>query len=443
MTDFSRAPTEPAPVTDDASVAALEPGRMTLEPPGPGDVLDGTYGVVEILGEGGMGLVLHARDLRLDRFVALKVVRPSLLTKPGARDRFLAEARALARVKHRNVVDVYAFGETRGAPYLVMEYVPGRTLAQLIDEDLLDRRPLAERLAILGQICDGLAAIHAAGVTHGDLKPSNVLVSRGGRIVLLDMGLARLLARSDEGGASWGTPDYAAPELTRGDRLPAYLLPRADIYALGCVAYELITGRLPFVAASPVELVRMHETVDPRPPSELRPGVPMQLDRVILKALAKDPERRIPTANDFRAAVHRAVRLSNLSRSRILIADDNADHRELLSELFARSFPGTTIEAVSDGLAAFDAIERQLPTLAVIDLDMPRMNGMELTAALRGRAETRSLPVIVLTGVGRGADWETLRSLGVTRFVVKPAIPQQLLSIVRDIIEPETASPRR
>jgi serine/threonine-protein kinase len=222
-----------------------------------------------------------------------------------------------------------------------------------------------------------------------------------------------------------------------------YLLPRADIYALGCVAYELITGRLPFVADSPVELLRMHESVDPRPPSELRPGVPVQLDRVILKALAKDPELRIPTANDFRTAVHRAVRLSKLSRSRILIADDNADHRELLSELFARSFPGATVEAVSDGLAAFDAIERQIPTVAVIDLDMPRMNGMELTAALRGREDTRSLPVIVLTGVGRGVDWEMLRSLGVTRFVVKPAIPQQLLSIVREIIEPEPAGPRR
>ena len=439
MTDISRAPTAPAPTA--AAGDTLAPERIT-EPPSPGDVIDGTYGVIEVLGEGGMGVVLHARDLRLDRYVALKVVRPSLLRRPGAHDRFVIEARALARVRHRNVVDVHAFGETRGSPYLVMEYVSGRTLAELIDEDLLERRPLAERLAILAQMCDGLTAIHAAGVIHGDLKPSNVLVSRGGRVVLLDMGLARLLARSDDAGASWGTPDYTAPEIASGERVPAHLLPRSDVYALGCVAYELVAGRLPFVASTATQVLRMHQSMEPRPPSELRPDVPVQLDRVILRALAKDPARRIPSASDFRAALQRAMRLSKLSRTRILIADDNADHCELLSALFARSFPGLTVETVSDGLAALEAIDRNVPTVAVIDLDMPRLNGMELTAVLRGREDTSSLPVIVLTGVGRGADWETLRSLGVTRFVVKPAIPAQLLSMVREIIEDERPSVR-
>lgn len=412
--------------------------------PMPGELIDGQYRVRDFIGRGGMGVVLLATDERLERDVAIKTVRPDILGNAVARDRFLKEARALARVSHPNVTRIHAFGELEGMPYFVMEHVPGKNLDELLLDGWFTGRPVEDTLQILHQVCAGLAAIHGAGLVHGDVKPSNVIVSRNGRIVLTDMGLARMLAGPDvDNGGTWGTPEYIAPELVRGKPMPPHLLPRADVYSLAVIAFELLTGRLPFESDDRDQIPQMHLN-DPAPlVSHYRRDLTAAFDSVILRALEKDPRWRTPTAPRFSEMLDRALRRARTGRVRFLIADDNPDQRALLSELLARKFTGAVIEAVPDGAAALAVAERTPPTVAIIDLDMPGMNGVELAAALRGREDTRNTAIVVMTGVGASGDWQALQRMGVEHFVLKPAVPSHLVSLLTELSErAQTPRPR-
>ena len=193
-----------------------------------------------------MGVVMLAWDERLERDVAIKLITPGQMNAL-ARERFLFEARAMARVRHENVVEIYALGETNGAPFFVMEYVPGTTLANWLDDGILDDclPAIDESLGYLDQICRGVSAIHASGSVHGDLKPANILLGPTSRVAVADMGLSRVL---DADGSSdhplAGTPAYIAPEFAQTN-LPPDMVSRGDVYALGVIAYEMLTGEPP------------------------------------------------------------------------------------------------------------------------------------------------------------------------------------------------------
>lgn len=401
----------------------------------PGRLIADQWTIERTLGAGGMGVVYLAHDERLDRDVAIKTIHPSRLTRAGVRERFTAEARALARIEHPNVTRIYSIGEIAGVPYFVMEYVPGRTLAELLDEGALERRPLADSVAILKGICEGLSAIHRVGLVHGDLKPGNVLVARTGRVVLTDMGLARALARPDmERGIVWGTAEYIAPELARGTSVPPHLLPRADVYSLAVIAFEVLTDRLPFEGKTPAETMLMHLEDPPPAPSAVKKGLSPAFDGVILRGMEKNPKTRVATAERFAAKLGRALDRAARGTLRFVVVDDDHDHRGLVAEVLARNFPGSVVEAFGDGAAALEAIEQSAPATVIVDLDMPRMNGMELVAAIRGRHETVATPIVVLTGVGGPNDWHALRQMGVDHFFVKPVIASHLVSVVRTLL---------
>jgi eukaryotic-like serine/threonine-protein kinase len=196
--------------------------QSTWEGPQAGTLIGNAYRVVGPLGQGGMGIVVLALDERLQRDVAIKLIRPSYARSPTARERFLIEARAMARVRHENVVEIYSFGEIDEAPYFVMEYVPGSNVANWLDDAILeDRLPsMDEALGYLDQICRGVSAIHASGTVHGDLKPSNLLIGPASRIAIADMGLSRLFDPSSGRPGDHpmaGTPAYMAPEFARTD----------------------------------------------------------------------------------------------------------------------------------------------------------------------------------------------------------------------------------
>lgn len=290
----------------------------------PGGLVSDAYRVVRVLGEGGMGIVVLARDERLDRLVAMKFVRP-----PNARSRdggkehatlrtfFRNEARAMARVRHPNVVTIHALGDHEGIPYFVMDYVDGPSV-----EEWLSRRSSEEPtdpatvLEILAHACLGVAAIHRARTVHRDLKPSNLLVDASSNVVVSDFGVARRMGERvrEESvlpiSGPVGSVAYMAPEAAlEEDRAPE-LAPLRDIYALGCVAFELFTGRLPFVASSDMGLLAKHMIEPPPCPSSLRPDLPASLDAVVLRALSKDPRARFPTALAFAEALSLAVRAS-------------------------------------------------------------------------------------------------------------------------------------
>jgi tetratricopeptide (TPR) repeat protein len=268
----------------------------------------GHYRVVERLGAGGMGVVYRARDERLQRDVALKVLPEGVVTDERLRGSLHREALALSRTAHPHIATVFDFDRQAGVDFLVMEFVPGPTLA-----DRLASGPLGEDEAVqlAAQLADGLAAAHAQGIVHRDLKPSNVKLTADGRLKILDFGIARLLPRPDErtlpdsdrtGGA--GSLPYMAPELLRG--APADV--RSDLYAVGVLLYELVTGRRPFRAENDVALIEAIVTKPPEPPSRLTPTLSPELERIILKALDKDPARRYQSAVDLRVDLERLAR---------------------------------------------------------------------------------------------------------------------------------------
>jgi serine/threonine-protein kinase len=263
----------------------------------------GRYEVERTLGRGGMATLYLARDGRLQRHVALKVLADDLSGDGAFRERFVREARLAARLSHPNVVRVFDAGETDGRPYIVMEYVPGETVA-----DVLARRGKpspAEAVDIAAQACDGLQHAHEHGLVHRDVKPQNLLVRDDGCVKLADLGIARAAESTHltQLGTILGTAAYLSPEQAAGEEVTA----AADVYALGAVLYELLTGRPPYEFSSLAELTAKQGAGEIVPPRDLDPAVPEQLEAVLMRCLARDPRFRPASAAELGADLRAAV----------------------------------------------------------------------------------------------------------------------------------------
>ncbi|UCD23809.1 MAG: serine/threonine protein kinase, partial [Gemmatimonadota bacterium] len=245
------------------------------------------------LGQGGMGSVYRAHDRELDEEIAIKVLRPGLVSNPSLVDRFKTELRLTRRISHRNVVRTYDLGEYDGAYFLTMEYVEGVTVRELVDKH--GTVGVSSALAIAAQLADALAVAHEQGVIHRDIKPQNLLLDEAGILKVMDFGVARLAEHSDgvtETGMVVGTPAYMAPEQLLDEDVDA----RSDLYAAGVVLYECLTGRLPFEASSPVALIVKLLREEPPPLNSLRTGIPPAFSSLILRLLTKGPDERIGSA---------------------------------------------------------------------------------------------------------------------------------------------------
>jgi serine/threonine-protein kinase len=267
-----------------------------------GQTLDQRYEVTSLLARGGMATVYLATDLRLDRVVALKVMHPHLANDPGFVARFQREARSAARLSHPHVVGVYDQGSSDGHVYLAMEYLPGRTLRDVLDE----YGPLSteQALVLLDPVIEALAAAHAAGFVHRDIKPENVLISDDGRVKVADFGLARAVTTTDSThttGMIIGTVSYLSPEQVESGDADA----RSDIYATGILFFEMITGSVPYSGESPLSIAYKHVNSDVPPPSSVLTGIPSEADALILSATKRDPALRYQTAQDFLSDVRR------------------------------------------------------------------------------------------------------------------------------------------
>jgi len=273
-------------------------------------LLGGRYQVGELLGFGGMAEVHRGRDLRLGRDVAIKTLRHDLARDDTFQLRFRREAQNAASLNHPAIVAVYDTGEEHGPhgedlPYIVMEFVNGRTLKEILAAEgrLMPRRALE----ITADICAALDFSHRHGIIHRDIKPGNVMLTQTGQVKVMDFGIARALASGaatmTQTSAVIGTAQYLSPEQARGESVDA----RSDVYATGCVLFELLTGHPPFVGDNPVSVAYQHVREDPRPPSEANPDVPPDVDAIVLKALAKNPANRYQSAGEMRADLLRAA----------------------------------------------------------------------------------------------------------------------------------------
>lgn len=257
------------------------------------------YRIIGPLGEGGMAAVYRGYQPSMDRDVAIKILPRHYASEPGFLERFKQEAKVIASLEHPHILPVHDYGEAEGYTYLVMRFVDGGTLAQLLGGQPL---PQADIRRIVGQIAGALDHAHSLGVVHRDIKPSNILIDRQGNCLLSDFGIAKIVestAELTQSGAFLGTPKYASPEQGLGRKIDG----RSDIYSLGVILYEMATGRAPFTAETPMALIVKHAHDPLPPPRTVNPDLPEALERVILKALAKNPEDRFQTAGEVATAL--------------------------------------------------------------------------------------------------------------------------------------------
>jgi serine/threonine-protein kinase len=259
-------------------------------------VLSNRYQLLQTLGSGGTAVVYRARDLMLERQVAIKVLRPDFTRDESFRERFRQEAKSAANITHPNIVTVHDFGLDHDRLFIVMEYVPGTDLKTVIRQ----HGPFAveDAIPLILQACAGLGYAHRSGIIHCDVKPHNMLVTPEGQLKVTDFGIARALAGihpDEKSEVVWGSPQYFSPEQASGSA-PS---PASDVYSLGVVLYEMLTGKLPLNAETATELARMHRDVPPISPRKVNPSIPVDLERILLKVLAKEPSARYRTADQF------------------------------------------------------------------------------------------------------------------------------------------------
>jgi beta-lactam-binding protein with PASTA domain/predicted Ser/Thr protein kinase len=266
-------------------------------------LFDGRYRIMRKLGAGGMADVYLAEDQELGRRVAIKILNGRHANDDQFIERFRREAKNAAALNHPNIVSIYDRGEAEDTYYIAMEYLDGRTLKELIVGR--GKAPVNVAVEYARQILSALRFAHRHGIVHRDIKPHNVLVDGEGRVKVTDFGIARAgTSQMTETGSIVGTAHYLSPEQAKGGEVD----PRSDLYSLGVVLYELLTGKTPFEGDTPVEIAMKHLSAAPKPPSKLRPDIPPELDMVILRALAKDPDDRYQSADEMEADLERVAR---------------------------------------------------------------------------------------------------------------------------------------
>lgn len=376
-----------------------------------GQVVADTYVIRDVIGQGGMGQVYEAFDRVIARRVALKASWPDV--PPSVLQR---EAQALAAIKHPAAVTVHACGSHEGTWFVVMELLHGVTLDAHIARAGRLTAPAATDLLIA--LAEALAAVHDAGIAHRDLKPSNIMLLPKGRLVLLDFGLF-----GADGAAAGvldvcGTPDYMAPETARGDVRPRneFLV---DLYALGVVGFEMLTGQLPLAGEDgPSTMMRQVNSVAPRA-RQLRSDVPTALDELIHELLEKSPEARPQSAGNVVDRLRSIRRDLPPERFKVLVVDDDPTVSRVLAHYATKSAPDVEVAVAADARTALRLIAEAPPDLALVDLQMPHMSGLEFVMYLEGAHLAVGCEIVVVSAGAQPGDVELLRSLGVTKVIRK------------------------
>jgi serine/threonine protein kinase/DNA-binding CsgD family transcriptional regulator len=407
-----------------------------------GRTLRNRYYVEAQLGDGSTAVVYRARDMRLERTVALKVLLPHV--KDTTRRRFIQEARAIAQFSHPGIMAIYDADEDAGQSFLVVEYVEGETLAHYIGA------PYATVVRLGAQVADALHYAHARDIIHRDIKPANVMVTRHGQVKIMDLGLAlaRDAKRVTADGMVIGTPAYLSPEQAQG--LP--LDHRTDIYSLGVVLYELLTGRLPFTTDDIAALMLQHVQAPPPPLRSIKPDIPEAVEAAIMQALEKQPDLRYSTGAMFASALAAALtggsqpapvmretvesptprpRAAGGRVLRVVLADDHQLLRSALANYLSTHEDILVVGEASDGAEAVRLVSELNPDVLVLDLNMPNLGGLDVLPTVRTRAP--DVKVLILTG--RTEDWYITQALrrGAHGYLLKSNEQSKLVEGIRKV----------
>lgn len=408
-----------------------------------GRKLKDRYDIQEHLGDGSTATVYKAIDARLNRIVALKVLLPHV--RETTRKRFFQEATAAAQLNHPNIMSIYDIGEDEDYHFLVVEFVEGDPLSNYIPSE-------PETVIKLGaQMAKALAYAHARYIIHRDIKPANIKVTPDGTVKIMDLGLAlpKEAKRVTAEGMVIGTPAYLSPEQAQGHTLDH----RTDIYSLGVVLYEMATGHLPFDADEIPALLLQQVRQPPPPPRLIKPDLPVELERIILRTLEKNPARRYSTGDALAQALegvlvspNRQTDASQVIRRteetvvdgkpvrrskpiiRVLLADDHVMIRRMLASFLESRDEFVVVGEASDGDGALRETLALLPDVLLLDLNMPGKGGLEVLPSIR--AEAPNVKVLVLTG--RDEDWYIMRAMraGAHGYVLKSGDEAELMDSI-------------
>ena len=346
-------------------------------------IFNDRYQLIKKIGEGGLAEVYQAQDMSLERMVAVKVLRPEYIRDPSFLVNFHREAQNAAKLSDSYIVAVYDFGQDKGRPYIVMEWIPGSDLRTLISQR--GAVPVDQAIDFTIQICSAVGAAHRAGIVHGDLKPGNILITPSKQAKVTDFGLARALGESamDEGEVVWGTPAYFAPEQASGARV----LPATDVYALGIILYEMLTGRVPFVGSDDQEVARKQLYEAHIPIDRINPAIPEPIARIVDAAMAKNPNERFLTADHLREALImykqgglNQQRLSAGGQAPVASRTDSPGQRSRYSS--AAPPPPPPPAAPDNFISAAQAARRRRPRRSRVDIIMLLLGVLVIIAIL-------------------------------------------------------------